>query len=436
MTTEPTQLAAAPNAPQPSNGEGNGGGINTPAAATPRQPTDRVKRRFGRLNWGVAALVLLAMILVPLWRGITGHGTAHAALATALPSVAVMKASREDLAREVTIYAEFRPYLQVPLRAKIAGYLQQMNVDFGDRVKKGQLLATLYVPELTNKWQHAIGVRMKAEADYTNVHKIYLRTHNTFLQTTNLVSQQDVDTAEANDLSAAAAVQAAKAEEEEYRTMIDYTQITAPFDGVITARNADPPVMIQTGTASDTQSLPLLEISDNYLLRLDFPVSVAYVRYIHDGDPVEVRVDSLGGKTFSGTIRRSADKVSMDTRTMMTEIEVPNPNLELIPGIYSTVVLKVERHAHALTVPIEAVATGKTPNVYLVNPNGVVEERPVKLGIESRTDFEILAGLSEGDLVMIGGRSIVQPGEKVKPELIPSLTGMAAGSGDMARAKD
>ena len=138
-----------------------------------------------------------------------------------------------------------------------------------------------------------------------------------------------------------------------------YTQITAPFDGVITKRYADPGALIQAGTASDTQSMPLVRVSDNYRLRLDFPVSVAYVKDIHVGDPVEVRVESLGGKTFTGIITRTTRKVDEDTRTMITEIEVPNPKLELVPGMYATVVLKVERRPQALAIPTEAVPAGQ-----------------------------------------------------------------------------
>ena len=107
--------------------------------------------------------------------------------------------------------------------------------------------------------------------------------------------------------------------------MVSYTQITAPFDGVVTHRYADPGTLIQAGTSSDTQALPLVRVSDNYRLRLDFPVTVDYVKDIQLGDPVAVRVDSLNGKTFTGTISRFTHDVDDNTRTMITEIEVPNP---------------------------------------------------------------------------------------------------------------
>ena len=129
---------------------------------------------------------------------------------------------------------------------------------------------------------------------------------------------------------------------DKFNTLVAYTHIIAPFDGVITKRYADPGALIQAGTASDTQSLPLVRVSDNYRLRLDFPVSVAYVKDIHVGDPVDVVVGSLDGKSFTGIITRTTDRVDEQTRTMIAEIEVPNPDLKLVPGMYATVVLKVK----------------------------------------------------------------------------------------------
>ena len=129
-----------------------------------------------------------------------------------------------------------------------------------------------------------------------------------------------------------AAVEAAKSDVEKYQTLVGYTRIVAPFDGVITKRYADPGSLIQAGTASNTQAMPLVRVSNNMLLRLDFPVSVDYVHGIHLDAPVRVRVDSLGGRVLTGKIARFSDRVDDSTRTMVAEMEVPNPALELVPG--------------------------------------------------------------------------------------------------------
>jgi RND family efflux transporter MFP subunit len=153
-------------------------------------------------------------------------------------------------------------------------------------------------------------------------------------------------------------------------------------------------------------------------LRLDFPVSVAYINDIHVGDQVDVRVESLAGKTFSGVISRTAQKVDEGTRTMLTEVEVVNPNLELVPGMYAEALLKVQRRPHALAIPIESVSQQKPATVYVVNQAGQIEVHPVSLGIETASNYEVLKGLKDGDLVMIGARSSVKAGQQVEAKLV------------------
>ena len=331
-----------------------------------------------------------------------------------LPSAAVVRVKREDLYKEVTIPAEFRPYVEVELHAKVSGYVDKMNVDFGDKVKAGEVLATLIIPELHDELRNAIATEQKAEADYTNANLEYTRLLAVNKQHPHLVAQQDIDTAAANNQMAFAAIAAAKAEVGKYQTLVSYTLITAPFDGVVTWRYADPGALIQAGTSSDSQSLPLVRVSDNYLLRLDFPVSVEYVQDMHIGDLVNVHVDSWGGKMFQSKITRFTSKVDEDTRTMMVETEMPNMNLEITPGMYATVVFKAEKRPNTLAIPIEAVTGDKNNTVFVVNQNDEIEERTITLGIETSNEYEVLSGLNEGDMVMVGNPRRLQPGQKVE----------------------
>jgi RND family efflux transporter MFP subunit len=393
---------------------GLGDGAPQPQLIIPPMPP----RRRRRIAWiAVVALIGIVILGVFLLRSRFGKAGETGAI---VPTVAVETVDREDLWIEVTIPAEFRPYVEAELNAKVSGFLEKINVDFGDKVKAGQLLAVLEIPELKDELDSAIAAQQRAEADYTNAHLVYTRLVGVNNEHPNLVAQQDIDTAQAKDSVGAAAVSAAKADVEKYQTLFGYTQITAPFDGVITRRYADPGALIQAGTSSDVQARPLVRISDNYRLRLDFPVSVEYVKDIHLGDLVTVRVDSLGGKSFTGSITRFTDKVSDDTRTMITEIEVANPNLELIPGMYATVVLKLEPRHNVLTVPTEALSMGKKDTVWIVDQDNKLEERVVALGLETPTRYEVTSGLKEGDTVMIGGRSGVSAGQKVEPKTISS----------------
>jgi len=339
--------------------------------------------------------------------------------AQAIPAVAVVKVDREDLYKEITIPAEFRPYNEVDVHAKVSGYVKRINVDIGDKVKPGELLALLEIPELGDELDHAIAAHQRAAADYKDAHLAYSRLVEVNKQHPNLIAQQDLDTAEAKDATAQGALAGAKSDVQKYQTLVSYTRITAPFGGVITKRYADPGTLIQAGTAS-TQALPLVRVSDNNLLRLDFPVSVDYVRGIRIDAPVSVRVDSLGNRTFEGKIARFSNNIDDRTRTMIVEMEVPNPTLELVPGMYANVTLKVDERPHALAISIEAVpAGGKT--VLLVNRSHQVEERPVTLGLETPGKYEVLSGLNEGDLVMIGNPAQLVIGQKVEPRITAPL---------------
>jgi RND family efflux transporter MFP subunit len=385
--------------------------------STPQQepilPSPREPHRQRRVVWiiliALVAILILGLVLLKRRVGKADEPTAT------VPSVAVATVDREDLYNEVTIPGEFRPYVEADLNAKVSGYLSVIKVDFGDKVKAGQLLAVLEVPELKDELNAAIAAEQRAEADYTNTHLIFERLAGVNREHSNLVAQQDIDTAQSKDSIAAAALAAAKADVGKYQTLFDYTHIIAPFDGVITRRSADPGALIQAGTMSDTAARPLVRISDNYLLRLDFPVSVEYVKDIHLGDLVTVRVVSLGGKDFTGKITRFTGKVNLETRTMITELEVNNPTLEIVPGMYAIVVLKVQRRSQVLSIPTQAVESKEKSTVEVVNESSQIEERAVTLGLETPNRYEVTSGLKAGEKIMIGSHTQVHPGEKVEP---------------------
>jgi RND family efflux transporter MFP subunit len=338
-----------------------------------------------------------------------------AATDPATPVVPVAAVIRTNLSKQVPIPGEFRPYTEVELHAKVSGYLAKMNVDFGDRVQSNQLLAVIEVPELQDQLNNALADEQRAEADYTNAHLAYTRLVAVNRQHPNLVAQQDIDAATAKDLAGKAAIAAAKAEAGRYETLVSYTQITAPFKGVITHRYLDPGALVEAGTASGGAG-PLLRLSDNYHLRLDFPVSVEYIKDVKIGDAVQVRVDSLNGRVITGKIARASDRANFDTRTMMTELEVDNPDLKLVPGMYASVFFEAERRTNVLAIPIQAVPPGQTSSVLVVNTQNEIEERPVTLGLETPFHYEVVTGLKEGDKVVIGNRSALRPGEKVEPK--------------------
>jgi RND family efflux transporter MFP subunit len=274
----------------------------------------------------------------------------------------------------------------------------------------------------------------RAEQSRNIAHLSYTRLAEVAKQKAGLIAQQEIDDAHSKDLVAEAQVSAAKsslsaaqqqvqvstAELQKIKTLLDYTRVTAPFTGVVTKRYADKGSMIQAGTSSSTQVMPLVRLSENSKLRLVLPVPESAVPTVHIGQQVEVRVPTLS-RSFPGRVARFADKVMSATRTMETEVDVENPTLVLIPGMFAEVNLTLDHRSAALTIPIPAVDLGEdetSGQVTVVTPENRIEIRKVKLGIQNATDVEVLGGLRDGDLVVTGNRSSLRAGEQVRPKPI------------------
>ncbi len=414
--------------------------IQAPDSTVASAPPGGRHGRLGKI--GAALLIALGLWLFWHWLGAkAGVGD----LAEHVPTVAVVKITREDLAQELMVDAEFRPYQDVDLFAKVAGFVESIDVDVGDQVKAGQILATLEIPELKEEIEHAVAVQRRseeeikkaeaetarAEAAHEEVHQAFLRLDATGKAQPGLIAKQELDTAQARDRTAEAQVASAKAGLAATRLQVivaqadvnkltakqGYAKITAPFTGVITKRLANPGDLVRGGTSPSSPAMALVRLSQIERLRLVLPVSVSFVARITNGFPVEVQVEALN-KRFHGTIARFAHTVLAATRTMEAEVNVPNPNLELTPGMYASAILRLDQRENALVVPVEAVARQKTATVFVVNAQGHLEERLVTLGLETPTKLEILSGVKEGELVMVGGRSLVKAGQKVEPKMI------------------
>jgi RND family efflux transporter MFP subunit len=324
----------------------------------------------------------------------------------------------------VSLTAEFRPYQEVDLHAKVSGYVREIYVDVGDHVKTGDVLAILEIPELQEDLKKAQAAVLTAQQEVQSAQAAFEETDeiNTRLiaaskEAAGLIAQQDLDTSAAKNRASAANLQAAKqkveeaeAEADRMRTMADYAKIIAPFDGVVTKRYADTGSLIQAGTSSNTQSMPLVRLAELKRLRLDFPVPESSVGEVHLGDAVEINVASLG-RTFTAKVSRFAQSVDDSTRTMLTEIDVENPDFTYMPGMYATAQLTLADKKDALAVPIQCVSTGESPTVLVLNQDHKVEERQVSVGLETPSMAQILSGLNDQDLVVIGSRGSIPIGQ-------------------------
>jgi RND family efflux transporter MFP subunit len=392
----------------------------------------------------IGVLIMTALLCTSCGR----TQTAQAEVATVdIPTVAVAKAAVEDISHKVVLTAEFKPYQEVDVMAKVAGYVKKIYVDVGDRVQEGQLLALIEIPEMADdqaraqsqlnrdnaELSRARDELKRAESAYTVAHLSYTRLSQVAKERPGLIAQQEIDDAQSKDLVAEAQVSAAKssiaaaeqqvqvgqAEVQKVKTLFDYTRVTAPFRGVITKRYADTGAMIQAGISSSTQAMPLVKLSENSLLRLIFPVPESVVPTVHIGQEVQVRVPTLG-RSFPGQVKRFADKVATATRTMDTEVDVPNPNLVLIPGMYAEADLTTDRRAGVLTVPIPAVdleGDDTSGQVTVLTPENRIELRKIQLGAQTENRIEVRSGLREGDFVVTANRSSLKAGQQARPKL-------------------
>jgi len=361
-------------------------------------------------------------------------------------SVGVVKVIRKDVGRTLTVSSELVPFQEIDVYAKESGFVKDLNVDYGSHVQKDQVLATLEIPELQLQVKeddaavknvaaqipHAQEELNRVEAQQKVLQLQFDRLNSVAQSKPGLVAQQEVDDSQGKALASAAQVEAAKsnlqsaesvlaaaqAKREHDQALFDYAKITAPFAGVITQRYANLGTLMQAGTSSSTQALPLVKLSQDDLFRLVIPVPESYVKFIHLGDPVSVNVPSLS-RTFPGKVARFSVDVREDTRTMHTEVDVPNPTRVLLPGLYAEATITLEKKDDAVAVPLQAVdQDNNQTTVDVVDPSGRIEIRQIVLGIQTATDAEVLSGLQEGEPVVVSDRSGLKAGQPVQPKTI------------------
>lgn len=380
--------------------------------------------RFRRTLTGIALLVLVGASGTLLWQRSTravpnetpgGDGAA----AQARTPVVVAPVKRRDLEDALVLSAEFRPFQEVSLYARVAGYVRQMRVDVGTRVKAGQVLAVLEIPELQDDLQHAAatveraqGEVERAKAVYDEAHLTYERLAQVSKEQPNLIAQQEIDQARAREVSSRAAWQAAQsgvreasATRAKFGTLVRYSQIVAPFDGVVTRRLADTGSLVGAGTSAGGQAI--VRVSQVDPLRLVLPVPESAVSRFHTGMPVDVLVQSTGRK-ITGHVARLSGEVSTDTRTMRVEVDVPNAALDLAPGMYASANAIQSSRNNVLSIPIEAVPSRKngSASVLVAGKDDRLQTREIKLGMETAMLVEVTEGLGEGERVVIGGRGL------------------------------
>lgn len=402
--------------------------------------------------------LLPALLTLPLAAGCVGcrHTTNVSAETTtsadaSLPVAPTVMPQRRALAQQLQVAGELVPYQQVELHAKVSGYIKHIYVDIGDRVHSGEDLADLEIPELVAQVDAAKAGVQRAQQDvlsaksavardqatHTALHAEYLRLKQAAAQP-GLIAQQELDDAQAKDASAEAQIEAAKAnlsamqqalsvakaDSLHYSALAAYSHIQAPFNGVVSWRYSDTGALVQAGTSS-AGAQPVVKLDETDILRLRLPVPSDLAPFVRDGDPAQIRIEETGQK-LTGNVVRTTGALDLSTRTLQVEIDLKNPDNKLLPGMYAEVTLNVQRTGTGLTLPIQAVdQTATPPFAYVVNSQGRVEKRALRLGVQTPSRVEVISGVNEGDRVVATNLASYTAGEQVNPQPadLPALPG-------------
>lgn len=393
---------------------------------------------------GFLLLFLIVMVV--------GCGEEHKAAADDVsnsPEAPVVKVTRGNISDSLEIASEFEPFQEVDVYAKVSGYIKKLYVDYGTHVKTGQVLAVLEIPELQQQIQeddasiHRSEQELarsqedlnRAQSAYNVAHLTYTRLADVQKSRPELVAQEEIDVSKGKDMEADAEVSAQKAALSaaeqallvskaalgKDQAMFDYARMTAPFDGVITQIYAYTGALLPAGTSTTKGDSSLCRLSQNDLLRLVIPVPERAVAGIHLGESVDVNVSGMN-RTFVGKIVRFSDQIDMATRTMHTEVDVPNPKYEIVPGMYASVKIPLHTSDKVLIIPIQAFQPGSEGKgvVFALAPGNKIERQEITVGLQSANFVEVTAGLQENESIIFGSLGQYHPGEVVAPKLVES----------------
>ena len=315
--------------------------------------------------------------------------------------VQVVQPTRRDVAYSIALPANVSPLYQTTLYAKVSGYLKWIGPDKGDHVKKDQILAVIDAPEVEEQYRQAV-------ADYTIKKITFERLTNVWKQTPDVIAKQDVDMAEA-------AFQGAKHLMEQRVALRDYTKVRAPYDGTITARFADPGALIQVATSSSSGAIPLFTIMNLETVRVYANVPQEDTPWAKTGIPAVLTVKELPDRLFTGTVTRTTQALDPSTRSLLIEVDLPNPDHAIQPGTFGELTLQLRHSPGALVVPAGSLMTQGNNTLIFIADQGKAVQRKIKTGLNDGRWVEVLEGLDGTEDVVVVGKSKLVEGARVRP---------------------
>jgi len=350
-------------------------------------------------------------------------------LATAAPIVTVVSPRAGEPQRELVLPGNVEAFTDAPIYARTSGYLKAWYADIGTRVKKGQRLADIDSPEVDQQLQQARAQENTAKANEELARLTAEREEK--LVATNAVSRQEYDNAVSAQAARRAETASAAANVARLEQLVGFEKIEAPFDGTITARNTDIGQLVDAGSTAGAGH-ELFRIAATGKLRVYVAVPEAESGSARPGVPVDLTVSEHAGKRYRGAVARTADAIDPVTRTLRVEVDLDNPQGEILPGAYAQVHLQRQDEAAAMLVPASALLfRAEGPRVATVDASNRVRLAPVTLGRDYGTEIEVLAGLQPNDHVVDSPPDAILDGQTVR---VAPPNAMPGGSGGTSQA--
>jgi RND family efflux transporter MFP subunit len=393
--------------------DGDGENGHVAAAITPPPKLAPATPRRALLFIGVIVLVLaVAGVAALLMRVHDSHVLAEETEQNAVPTVAVVHPTAEKPDEELVLPGTLQAYIESPIYARTNGYLLRWYKDIGSHVKQGELLADIDTPEVDQELMQARAARQQVVAAM-DLAKISADRY-VALRKTDSVSQQEADNQSSGYEQAKANLAAADANVRRLEELEGFKHVYAPFDGVLTRRNVDPGALISSGNAGASGPRELFDIARTDPLRVYISVPQAYSPAIKTGMDAVVTLQEFPGKKFIGTVVRTADSIDTVTRTLLTEVDVPNKDGKLLPGSFGEVHFKPNIDVNRVTIPVNAMLFRREgPRVAVVGSDGKVQLRPISIGRDYGNTLEVVGGVDVNDRVIVNPSDSIEDGQPV-----------------------
>jgi RND family efflux transporter MFP subunit len=378
---------------------------------------------LGTMLIGAALLVLVtAGIVTFLNRNSEDNALAKETDANAVPTVAVVHPQTEGGTDELVLPGNLQAYEESPIFARTNGYLLRWYKDIGSKIEKGELLANIDTPEVDQELSQARASREQVKSALGLAKISADRWAN--LRKSDSVSQQEADQQASGYTQAEANLQAADANVRRLEQLESFKNVYAPFSGVLTRRNVDPGALINSGAG--TTGRELFDIARVDPLRVYVSVPQAYAPEMKVGVKAAVTLQEFPGQKFLGTIVRTADSIDPATRTLNTEVDVPNKDSKLLPGSFGQVHFATTAAVQKLTIPVNAMLfRAQGAQVAVVNKDNKVHLQSITIGRDFGATLEILGGIDASDQIVVNPSDSLEEGQQVH---LPAPTSGAAHS--------